>query len=191
MSESSSISDLQWYTIQTLPNQEAKVKTYIEKFIDIEDMRDYVDKVLMPVETVKEIKNNRKTSKLRKLYPGYIFIRIRLYDEDKSIIQKVWHFIKNTQGVIGFPGGDRPLPLKKSEIERILNQIESSEGKEVLKIEYQVGEEVKITDGPFVSLTGRVDEVDPERGRLKVSVSIFGRFTPVELEYWQIERNKD
>ena len=90
--------------------------------------------------------------------------------------------------MINFVGGDRPAPLKKSEIDTILSQIEAATGKETQKIQYEVGEEVKITDGPFLNLNGRIDEIDPEKGKLKVSVSIFGRFTPVELEYWQVER---
>lgn len=184
-------SQLQWYAIQTLSNQEGKVKTYIEKFVDIEELGDYISEVLMPTEVVTEVKSGRKSTRVRKFYPGYIFIKMRLYDEHNKILQKVWHFVKNVQGVIGFPGGDRPVALKKSEIERIISQVKDAEGKEKPKIEYAVGEEVKITDGPFVNLTGRIDEIDPERGKLKVSVSIFGRFTPVELEYWQIERNQD
>lgn len=154
-------------------------------------MGDYIEEVLTPEEKVTEVKNGRKLNRTRKFYPGYIFIRMRLYDEDKKIIQKAWHFIKNVQGVIGFPGGDRPVPLKKVEIDRILEKIKSTQGKEVLKVEYEVGEDVKIIDGPFISLAGRVEEVDPARGRLKVSVSIFGRFTPVELEYWQVEKNQE
>jgi transcriptional antiterminator NusG len=90
--------------------------------------------------------------------------------------------------VIGFVGGDRPAPLRQAEIDDIRNRVAAASGKEVPKVSYEVGEEVKITDGPFLNLTGRIDEIDPERGKLKISVSIFGRFTPVELEYWQVER---
>ena len=113
---------------------------------------------------------------------------MRLYDEDGKILQKPWYFIRGTQGVIGFVGNLHPMPLKTDEINRILGQVSEAEGKEVPKIQFNVGEEVKINDGPFMNLTGRIDEVDPDRGKLKVSVSIFGRFTPVELEYWQVER---
>jgi transcriptional antiterminator NusG len=93
--------------------------------------------------------------------------------------------------VIGFVGGERPAALQPSEIVEIRSRIESANGKEVPKVQYTVGEEVKITDGAFASLTGRIDEIDPDRGKLKVSVSIFGRFTPVELEYWQVQRNTE
>lgn len=185
------ISDFCWYAVQTLSNQEQKVKTYLEKFIEIEEMGDFVAEVLMPTETVTEVKNGRKYTKVRKFYPGYVFIKMRLYDETKKVHQKVWHFVKGVQGVIGFPGGDRPMPLKDEEINRIIDQVKSAEGKEKPKIEYEVGEDVKITDGPFINLMGRIDEVDPEKGKLKVSVSIFGRFTPVDLEYWQVQRSED
>lgn len=191
MSETAESQDIQWYAIQTLSNQEAKAKRYLDKFVPIEDMEDYVFEVLMPTETVVEVKGGKKSQKTRKFYPGYIFIKMRLYDEDGKILQKPWYFVRGTQGVISFVGGERPVPLKEDEINRIINQVKESEGKEVPSIEYQVGEEVKITDGPFLSHTGRINEVDPERGRLKVSVSIFGRFTPVELEYWQVERSDE
>jgi transcription termination/antitermination protein NusG len=177
-----------WYAIQTLANQEGKAKKYLDKFIPIEEMEDYIFEVLMPTETVTEVKAGKKTHKVRKFYPGYVFIHMRLYDDDNNILQKPWYFVRNTNGVIGFVGGEHPVPLKKAEIDRIFNQVKESEGKEILGIEYKVGEEVKINDGPFMNLSGRIDEVDPDRGRLKVSVSIFGRFTPVELEYWQVER---
>ena len=98
------------------------------------------------------------------------------------------YFVREAPGVIGFVGGDRPAPLRQVEIDDIRNRVEAASGKEVPKVSYEVGEEVKITDGPFLNLTGRIDEIDPERGKLKISVSIFGRFTPVELEYWQVER---
>jgi len=103
-------------------------------------------------------------------------------------MNKPWYFVRETAGVINFVGADRPTPLKKSEIDTILSQIEAASGKEVPKVQFELGEEVKITDGPFLNLNGRIDEIDPEKGKLKVSVSIFGRFTPVELEYWQVER---
>jgi len=170
---------------------EGKVKKYLDKFISVEEMEDYVEEVLMPTETVTEVKNGKKINKTRKLYPGYVFINMRLYDEDGKILQKPWYFVRGVQGIIGFIGGERPSPLKQDEIDRILRQVSEAEGKEVPKVQFGVGEEVKITDGPFLNLNGRIDEIDPERGKLKVSVSIFGRFTPVELEYWQVERAEE
>lgn len=191
MASTSILSGPQWYAVQCLSNQEAKAKLYLEKFIEIEEMGDFIFQVVMPEETVTEIKGGKKTQKKRKFYPGYLFVHMRLFDDDGKLLQRPWYFVREANGVINFVGGDRPTPLKPAEIERILNQVKEAEGKEVPKVQYGVGEEVKITDGPFQNLMGRIDEIDPERGKLKVSVSIFGRFTPVELEYWQIERSED
>jgi len=188
MSESTAQAKGKWYVLQTLSNQEGKVKKYLDKFIVEEEMEDYVFEVLVPTETVTEVKNGKKTQTVRKFYPGYVFINMRLYDENGHLMNKPWYFVRDIAGVINFVGGDRPTPLKKSEIDTILSQVEAASGKEVPKVQYEEGEEVKITDGPFLNLNGRIDEIDPEKGKLKVSVSIFGRFTPVELEYWQVER---
>jgi transcriptional antiterminator NusG len=191
MSNSSSISGPRWYAVQTLSNQEQKAKKYLDKFIAIEEMDDYVFEILMPTEQVVEVKAGKKTTKTRKFYPGYIFVKMRLYDEEGSLLQKPWYFVREAQGVINFVGSDRPTPLKKSEIDRILSQVEEAEGKEKPKIEYDIGEMVKVNDGPFLNLVGKIEEIDPNRGKLKVSVSIFGRFTPVELEYWQVQRTEE
>lgn len=181
----------QWFVVQTLSNKEPAAKRYIDHYISDNELDDYVFSVLVPEQTVSEVKHGKKTHRKRKLYPGYIFVHCRLYDEDHQIIQKVWYFINGADGVIGFAGGKKPTALKDAEIDRILTQVAESEGKEVPKVQYAVGEEVKITDGPFLNLGGRIDEIDIDRGKLKVSVSIFGRFTPVELEYWQVERMTD
>lgn len=180
--------DAQWFALHTLSGQEGKVKTYIEKFKTAEELDDYIFEILLPTEVVSEVKAGKKTTKVRKLYPGYVFIQMRLYGEDKKVINKPWYFVKETTGVIGFVGGDHPAPLRQTEIDEIKARVEAASGKEVPKVSYEVGEEVKITDGAFANLTGRIDEIDPTRGKLKISVSIFGRFTPVELEYWQVQR---
>lgn len=178
----------QWFVVQTLSNKEPSAKRYLDRYIAEHELEDYVFEILVPEETVSEVKHGKKSQRKRKLYPGYIFVHCRLYDDEGSIIQKVWYFVNGADGVIGFAGGKNPTALKPAEIDRILTQVAEAEGKEVPKVQYEVGEEVKITDGPFLNLTGNIDEIDAERGKLKVSVSIFGRFTPVELEYWQIER---
>ena len=179
-----------WYAVQTRSNMEQKAVDALKRTIDIEDMSEYISKddILMPTELVSEVKNNKKTTRKRKLYPGYIFVKVKLFDEDENFLEKPWYMIRAVNGVINFMGGDRPTPLKKAEIDRIFQQMSQGESAEKPKVNFEVGEEVKINDGPFLSLTGRIDEVDPERGKLKVSVSIFGRFTPVELEYWQVSR---
>lgn len=177
----------QWFALHTLSGQENKVKAYIEKFKKVEELDDYIFDVLMPTEVVSEVKNGKKTTKTRKLYPGYVFIHMRLYEEGR-LINKPWYFVKEVAGVINFVGGENPAALRQAEIDEIKARIAEANGKEVPKVTYEVGEEVKITDGAFANLTGRIDEIDPERGKLKISVSIFGRFTPVELEYWQVQR---
>jgi transcriptional antiterminator NusG len=181
----------QWFALHTLSGQEGKVKTYIEKFKKAEELDDQIFEVLLPTEVVSEVKGGKKSTKTRKLYPGYVFIQMRLYGEDKKLINRPWYFVKEVAGVIGFVGGEHPAALQQSEIDEIKSRIEAASGKEVPKVSYEVGEEVKITDGAFANLTGRIDEIDPSRGKLKISVSIFGRFTPVELEYWQVQRLTD
>lgn len=182
------IGEPKWYAIQTFSNKEGKVKQYLDKFVIVEGMQDYIKEILMPTETVTEVKGGKKSVRVRKFYPGYLFIHMSLFDENGKILQKPWYFVRGTEGVIGFIGGDQPTPLKADEINRILSQVKEAEGKEVPKVQYAVHEHVKIIDGPFINLTGEIEEIDIERGKLKVSVSIFGRFTPVELEFWQVER---
>ncbi|MFP4165893.1 MAG: transcription termination/antitermination protein NusG [Opitutales bacterium] len=191
MANSSKVSEPNWYAVQTLSNQEQKAKKYLDKFIEIEEMGDYIHEVLMPTEKVTEVKGGKKATRTRKFYPGYIFVKMRLYDEDGQLLQKPWYFVREAQGVINFVGGDRPSPLKKSEMDRILTQVRESEGKEKPKIEYEIGEMVKVSDGPFMNLVGKIEDIDPDKGKLKVSVSIFGRYTPVELEYWQVQRTEE
>lgn len=178
----------QWFALHTLSGQENKVKNYLEKFKKAEELDDHIFEVLLPTETVSEVKGGKKSTKVRKLYPGYVFINMKLYDAEAKVIIKPFYFVKDAAGVIGFVGGEHPAPLRQSEIDEIKARIEAATGKEVPKVSFEVGEEVKITDGAFANLTGRVDEIDPARGKLKISVSIFGRFTPVELEYWQVQR---
>jgi transcriptional antiterminator NusG len=178
----------QWFALHTLSGQEGKVKTYIEKFKKAEELDDAIFEIMLPTEVVSEVKAGKKSTKVRKLYPGYVFIQMKLYGEDGKVINRPWYFVKEVAGVIGFVGGDNPAPLRQSEIDEIKARIEAANGKEVPKVQYTVGEEVKINDGPFANLNGRIDEIDPDRGKLKISVSIFGRFTPVELEYWQVQR---
>ncbi len=187
-SQTSTPTSAQWFALHTLSGQENKVKNYIEKFKKAEELDDFIFEVLLPTEIVSEVKGGKKSTKVRKLYPGYVFINMCLYDPEKQVIIKPFYFVKDAAGVIGFVGGDHPAPLRQAEIDEIKARIEAASGKEIPKVTFDVGEEVKITDGAFANLTGRVDEVDPARGKLKISVSIFGRFTPVELEYWQVQR---
>ena len=178
----------QWFVIHTLSGQEAKVKESIEKRIKSEEMGDYIQEVLVPMEKVAEVRSGKKTVSTRKLYPGYVFIDIVLLDENNRVIEKPWYFIRDTPGIIGFVGGDRPAPTSPDEIASIKAQIADSEDTEKFKVHFEVGETVKINDGPFLNFSGVIEEIEPERGKLKVTVNIFGRNTPVELEYWQVEK---
>jgi transcriptional antiterminator NusG len=144
--------------------------------------------VLVPTEKVAEVKKGKRTTTTRKLYPGYILVNMKLLGEKNQLMDRTWYFVRDTPGVIGFIGGDRPVPLKSDEVESILTQIQERQEKVAPKVAFEKGESVKVTDGPFQNFTGLIEEVDPGRGKLKISVSIFGRSTPVELEYWQVER---
>ena len=188
----SSDSDKKWYTVQVRSNMENKAVESLKMLIDLEDMGNVLSKddILMPTETVSEIKNGKKTQRERKLYPGYIFVKMKLYDDDENLLEQGYYFVKRANGVIDFMGGEsafgpRPLPLRQKEVDEIFSQIERAKNSVRPKVDFAVGEHIKITDGPFLNLTGVVEEVDAEKGKLKASVSIFGRFTPVELEFSQ------
>ena len=179
----------QWFVIHTLSGQEQKVKDSIEKRIRTEEMEEYIGEVLVPMEKVAEVRNGKKSVTSRKLYPGYVFIQMCLLDDNQRVIEKPWYFIRDTQGIIGFVGGDRPTPTLPDEIESIKAQIAESEDQERPKVSFEVGETVKINDGPFLNFSGVIEEIDPEKGKLKVTVNVFGRNTPVELEYWKVEKS--
>lgn len=170
-----------WYVIHTLSGQEQKVKDTLESKIKTDEMQDFIAQILIPTENVSEVKGGKKTITKRKFYPGYVLVEMALTDE-------IWYFIKNTPGVIGFVGSGKPVPLLEKEVNEILSQIEEKKEKVKPKVMFDKGETVKVNDGPFVNFSGVIDEVNPEKGKLKVMVSIFGRATPVELEYWQVER---
>ena len=177
----------QWFIIQTLSGQEHKVKESIEKRIKPDEMQDYVKEVLVPMEKVVEVRNQKKPVTNRKLWPGYVFVDMVLLDDEKRLIEAPWYFIRETQGVIGFLS-DPPQPTPNEEVEAIKVQISASEETEKPKVNFNVGETVKINNGPFLNFSGVIEEIDPARGKLKVTVNIFGRNTPVELEYWQVEK---
>lgn len=178
----------QWFVIHTLAGQEQRVKESIERRLKTDEMTDFIKEVLVPMEKVAEVRNGKKTVSTRKLYPGYVFIDMVLLDDDQRLIERPWYFIRDTQGIIGFVGGDRPTPASPEEVAMIKDQISESEDHEKPKVNFDVGETVKINDGPFLNFSGVIEEIDPERGKLKVTVNIFGRNTPVELEYWQVEK---
>ena len=178
----------QWFVIHTLSGQEQKVKESIEKRLKAEEMGEFINEVLVPMEKVAEVRSGKKTVSTRKLHPGYVYIDMALLDENRRILEKPWYFIRDTPGIIGFVGGDRPIPVTPEEIAVIKEQVSESEDTERPKVHFDVGETIKINDGPFLNFSGVIEEIEPDRGKLKVTVNIFGRNTPVELEYWQVEK---
>lgn len=177
-----------WFLIHTLSGQEMKVKESIEKRLKAEEMEEFISEVLVPMEKVAEVRGGKKTVTMRKLHPGYVYIRMLLLDEDNRVVPKPFYFIKETQGVIGFIGGDRPQSATEEEMDFVKARITESEDSERPKVNFEMGETVKINDGPFLNFSGVIEEIDPARGKLKITVNIFGRSTPVELEYWQVEK---
>ena len=171
-----------WYIVHVVSGNEKKVAKLIEEQARKKDLQDYIVKVVVPTEEVTEVRRNQKVNVEKKFLPGYILIQMKMNDDS-------WHFIKNIPKVTGFlGGGSKPSPVSDSEIQYIFKQME--EGSVVTKkaLVFEIGESVKINDGPFESFVGVVSDVDEERSRLKVSVSIFGRATPVDLEFSQVEK---
>jgi transcriptional antiterminator NusG len=179
----------QWFVVHVLSGQEQKVHDHLVRRIKAEEMGDYVEEVLIPTERVSEIKRGKKTETTRKFYPGYLIIHMKLFDSTDQLIDKTWYFVRETPGVLGFAGTkDRPIAMRDSEVDSMLLQVREREDIVKPKVEFEIGETVKIADGPFQNQSGIVEEIDPDRGRLRVSVTIFGRSNPVDLEYWQVER---
>jgi transcriptional antiterminator NusG len=178
----------QWFVLHTLSGHEYKVQNSIVSRVKQEELSELIGEVLIPTENVSEVKQGKKTTVKRKFFPGYVLANVVLYDEKKNLIAETWSFIQETPGVIGFVGGESPVPLRTDEVDRIVNQVEEKKETVTPKINFEPGETVKITDGPFLNFNGVIEEVDPGRGKLKVSVSIFGRSAPVELEYWQADK---
>ena len=179
----------QWFTLQALSGKENKARLDLERRIEQDKMGDYVFEVLLPTEKVVQVRQGKKITLNKKFYPGYLFVHVDLTDENGKIREDVWYFVKDTYGIINFLGGDKPVSLMSHEIEEIRQQLERADDEtEKPKIAFAVGEMVKIKDGAFESFEGQVTEIDPDKGKLHVSVTIFGRSTPVEVESWQVEK---
>jgi len=178
-----------WYVVQTLSGQEMKARDSLLNRREAEDMLGLIEDVVVPVEQVTEVKQGQKTTTSRKFMPGYILINTQLYNSDRELDDQVWSYIKETPGVIGFLS-DRPQPLPEEEVQGVFDQMHRGEEAAKPKIEFDIGEVVKISDGPFENIEGKIEDIDPDRGKLKLSVSIFGRTTLVEVEYWQVEKTE-
>jgi len=171
-----------WYVIHVYSGFEKKVAAAIHEQAVQKGLDDRFEQILVPTEEVVEVKRGAKVSSERKFFPGYVLIKMDLSDE-------TWHLVKNTAKVTGFLGGrGRPSPISENEAARIMRQVQEGIERPKPSITFEVGEQVRVSDGPFTSFNGVVEEVDDEKSRIKVAVSIFGRATPVELEYSQVEK---
>jgi len=171
-----------WYIVHACSNFEKKVAESIKEQAAQKGLADLFEQVLVPTEEVVEIRRGRKIKSERRFFPGYVLVKMELTDQ-------AFHLIKNTPKVTGFLGSDsKPIPISDAEASRILNQVAEGVERPKSTITFEVGEQVRVADGPFASFSGQVEEVDEERSRLKVAVSIFGRPTPVELEFGQVEK---
>jgi transcriptional antiterminator NusG len=172
-----------WYVLHVYSGFEKKVASSIREQAEQKAMAEMFSEVLVPTEEVVEVKRGAKVASERKFFPGYVLLKMELTDE-------TWHLVKNTPKVTGFLGGKglRPSPITEAEATRIMRQVQEGIDRPKPSITYEVGEQVRVSDGPFTSFNGVVEEVDEEKARLKVSVSIFGRATPVELDYTQVEK---
>jgi len=174
--------DKKWYIVHAYSNFERKVADSIREKAHAAGLDHLFDEILVPTEKVVEVRRGRKVDAERKFFPGYVLVKMAMTDE-------AYHLIKNTPKVTGFLGSDnRPMPISEAEAGRILQQVQEGVERPKPSISFEVGEQVRVSDGPFASFNGQIEEVDEVRARLKVAVSIFGRATPVELEYGQVEK---
>jgi len=173
---------MRWYVLHVYSGYEQKVKEAIEEKARKQKLQDYLGEIMVPTEEVVEVKRGKKVNTERKFFPGYVLIKLDLNDQ-------VWHMVKDTPKVTDFLGANnKPAPVSQREAEALMKQIQEGVDSPRPSVTFDIGEEVKVADGPFASFNGTVEEVDEDKGKLKVSVSIFGRATPVELDYAQVEK---
>jgi transcriptional antiterminator NusG len=171
-----------FYVVHTQTGAEEKVKQALESRISAKGLTEKIPKIIIPTEHVSEVRSGKKRISSRKFFPGYLLIEMELNDE-------TYLLVKTTAGVTGFIGlGKKPMPLPQNEVDVILKKADDTNVKPSPKIVFEKGEQIRVTDGPFVNFNGTIDEIHPEKGKIKVNVSIFGRSTPLELEYWQVEK---
>ncbi len=176
------MADTKWYVIHTQTGQEEKVRNSLSRRREQQTGGQRITQVLIPTERVSEIREGKKRITERKFFPGYVLVSMELDEE-------TWHVVRATPGVTGFIGAGRnPVALSDEEVQQILQQTEERQERPSPKVIFEKGEGVRVIEGPFTNFSGLIEEVNPDRGKLKVAVSIFGRSTPVELEYWQVEK---
>ncbi len=175
--------DLKWYVVHAYSGMEKAVERNIAERILRSGMQSKFGRILVPTEEVVEIKNGQKKTTERKFFPGYVLVEMVMNDE-------TWHLVKNTNKVTGFVGGarNRPAPISEAEVQKIVSQMQEGTDKPRHKVEFEVGEYIRVKEGPFTDFNGTVEEVNYEKNRVRVSVTIFGRATPVELEFSQVEK---
>ena len=171
----------EWYVVHTYSGYEQKVKTSLEERFSHHGEPDKLGEIIVPMEEVVEIRQGKKKISSRKFFPGYILVNVEM-DQD------IWYLIKNSPKVTGFPGGATPSPLTEEEVKTIMDQIKGESARPKPKFSFEKGENVRVIDGPFTNFNGTVEDINPDKGKVRVMVSIFGRATPVELEFPQIER---
>jgi len=174
--------DFRWYVVNVYSGFEKKVSEYIQEQATKKGLADQIETILVPTEEVIEIKKGAKVTSERQFFPGYLLIKVRLTDE-------LWHLVRHSPKVSGFLGArGKPTPVSQEEVNRILAQVEEGVKKPKTSIRFEVGEQVRVSEGPFSSFSGMVEEIDEDKQRLKVAVSIFGRATPIDLDFGQVEK---
>ena len=183
MLEAAANPDFRWYVVQAYSGMERAVERNLQERITRADMQDKFGRILVPTEEVVEVKNGQKRISERKFFPGYVLVEMLMDDES-------WHLVKQTSKVTGFVGGarNRPTPISQADVQKIVSQMQEGSEKPRHKVEFEVGEMVRVKEGPFADFNGSIEEVNYEKNKLRVSVTIFGRATPVELEFSQIEK---
>ena len=183
MLEAAANPDFRWYVVQAYSGMERAVERNLQERIARADMQDKFGRILVPTEEVVEVKNGQKRTTERKFFPGYVLVEMLMDDES-------WHLVKQTSKVTGFVGGarNRPTPISQADVQKIVSQMQEGSEKPRHKVEFEVGEMVRVKEGPFADFNGSIEEVNYEKSRLRVAVLIFGRSTPVELEFGQVEK---
>jgi transcriptional antiterminator NusG len=176
-----------WFIIHTYSGYEKKVRDSLLSRVKAYGMEDQITEVLVPTETVVELRGSKRVETPRMLFPGYVLVQLEVDDKDE-VSKEVWHTIKATPKVTGFVGGQKPTPLKDEEVDQIVHHVTEAAERPKPKVSFAQGETVRIMEGPFKGFTGVVEEVNPDKSTLKVMVTIFGRSTPVELEFLQVEK---
>lgn len=182
-SEATTVSDTKrWYVLQVFSGQENRVKELLEERVRSEQWEDRIEEILLPTESVVEVVKGKKRTTKRKFFPGYLLVRMVMNDE-------TWGFIKKVGRISGFVGdANRPVPISDEDVDRILSRVEKGKEEPQLRIRFEEGESVRVTEGPFANFSGVIQEVNEEKGKIRVMVSIFGRNTPVELDFTQVEK---